>query len=779
MRVHYAESTMNELLSIFGYEDKIDSTDTDKLDLKKYTHPSDLDGNDVAYGDVVSDDEESVEEAGTRGKLRLRLRHPLPNGTTDIELQHRNLLSVLKKKENSKSSDDLSVSDTAEEPEEPCVWCRKSGHHQYIVKTSNGEKTFCSEVCFIQCRRASFKKSKICDWCKHVRHTVNYVEFRDGESQLQFCSEKCLNQYKMSIFCKETQEHLNKIKEHADDSESDKEKEKEILITPDLWQIGELTKLRGAKTNSPETPSAKSDSYKKTLTNNIEKSVKKVSDSKYNNELQKQSLIERIKAEANVKHRKLSRKDSDRQPAATATEPATSPRPGSLAQVSPQMYHPGLAGMAPWIHQAQLLGSMGQSFGPYGAYSSVMFPGLMPPYPPEVIADMAAAAAEREKEHTGTREKRIKTEPGSTGAQHSPHSDRPSTGNAARRSFLEVPNMESARRSASPNRNSHNGNRHSSSLFPVDFPQFFSGQPFNGAPSAVFQGQQPPPRMIGNGIPPVTMMIPFPVLLPLPVPIPIPIPLTMDTLMKHFQPNNRNTSGIKHHSPSTSDKENRDFLRESRSPRPSTHSPLSVSSGEDIRHSNYGNEGRSGSRSSCPDLSSSYHYIAPSLSDVSSLKRSRTPDETGSLDLSKRSKLPKFDPLSYEQTDGVIDLSSKYHGRSSVENRSENASSHGEMNDSDDKNSRDSNDNLTEGSDLVPKIHIVTHAETRPLNQHLPLPPTEHRYANRRGLILDAPSLPKKKRSPSPERPNYVRNIPRDLLEAARRRSLRARIRTK
>ena len=66
---------MNELLSIFGYEDKIDSTDTDKLDLKQYTHPNDPDGNDEAYGDLVSDDEESGEEAGSRGKLKLRLRH--------------------------------------------------------------------------------------------------------------------------------------------------------------------------------------------------------------------------------------------------------------------------------------------------------------------------------------------------------------------------------------------------------------------------------------------------------------------------------------------------------------------------------------------------------------------------------------------------------------------------------------------------------------------------------------------------------------------------------
>lgn len=37
---------------------------------------------------------------------------------------------------------------------------------------------------------------------------MSYVDFNDGASQLQFCSDKCLNQYKMQIFCRETQAHL-------------------------------------------------------------------------------------------------------------------------------------------------------------------------------------------------------------------------------------------------------------------------------------------------------------------------------------------------------------------------------------------------------------------------------------------------------------------------------------------------------------------------------------------------------------------------------------------
>ncbi|PVD28262.1 hypothetical protein C0Q70_10849 [Pomacea canaliculata] len=106
-------------------------------------------------------------------------------------------------------------------------------------------------------------RRQVCDWCKHVRHTVNFVDFQDGELQLQFCSEKCLNQYKMNIFCTETQEHLKQIQSQlheerknaslspggassssslssrvlsdAASASSGKKSEDQILITPELW----------------------------------------------------------------------------------------------------------------------------------------------------------------------------------------------------------------------------------------------------------------------------------------------------------------------------------------------------------------------------------------------------------------------------------------------------------------------------------------------------------------------------------------------------------------
>ena len=59
-----------------------------------------------------------------------------------------------------------------------CSWCQKPGVKLYTLKTGCGDKAFCSEQCFTLCRRASFKKNKVCDWCKHVRHTVSYMDFQ-------------------------------------------------------------------------------------------------------------------------------------------------------------------------------------------------------------------------------------------------------------------------------------------------------------------------------------------------------------------------------------------------------------------------------------------------------------------------------------------------------------------------------------------------------------------------------------------------------------------------
>lgn len=59
---------------------------------------------------------------------------------------------------------------------EGCGWCGKTVEENTGI--SSGVASFCSELCFSQSRRASFKKNKTCDWCRHVRHTVSYVDFQ-------------------------------------------------------------------------------------------------------------------------------------------------------------------------------------------------------------------------------------------------------------------------------------------------------------------------------------------------------------------------------------------------------------------------------------------------------------------------------------------------------------------------------------------------------------------------------------------------------------------------
>lgn len=77
---------------------------------------------------------------------------------------------------------------------------------------------------------------------------MNYVDFQDGEQQLQFCSDKCLNQYKMNIFCKETQAHLQ-MHTHLKEAACKMKVSGSVnLITPELW-------LRDCKVNGiPTSP---------------------------------------------------------------------------------------------------------------------------------------------------------------------------------------------------------------------------------------------------------------------------------------------------------------------------------------------------------------------------------------------------------------------------------------------------------------------------------------------------------------------------------------------
>ncbi|KAF0299499.1 Sine oculis-binding [Amphibalanus amphitrite] len=108
-----------------------------------------------------------------------------------------------------------------------CSWCNKLGAQLYTM----GSKAFCSEPCFSQSRVANFRKTKLCDWCKNIRDSLN-IEFINGDQQLQFCSESCLNAYKMNIFCKETEAHIQMLPQLR---ELVSRSSKDPLITPEMW----------------------------------------------------------------------------------------------------------------------------------------------------------------------------------------------------------------------------------------------------------------------------------------------------------------------------------------------------------------------------------------------------------------------------------------------------------------------------------------------------------------------------------------------------------------
>ncbi|CAO1377304.1 unnamed protein product [Diamesa hyperborea] len=198
----FAETAMNELLGWYGYENSNTNLKQSSNNLKA---------------------KEKQNENETRDSTSWMSR----------ESSRSPILSIVGKKEND------------------CSWCHRSIQSQSneILGTTEGT-VFCSESCFSQSRRASFKRAKSCDWCKNIRSAVSYVDFLDGANQLQFCSDKCLNQYKMQIFCRETQAHLDlphlaHLREKTNSTDN--------LITPDLWMNNCHSRSPSSSESSDET----------------------------------------------------------------------------------------------------------------------------------------------------------------------------------------------------------------------------------------------------------------------------------------------------------------------------------------------------------------------------------------------------------------------------------------------------------------------------------------------------------------------------------------------
>lgn len=99
---------------------------------------------------------------------------------------------------------------------------------------------------------------QVCDWCKHVRHTKEYLDFGSGEERLQFCSTKCLNQYKMDVFYREARAALTSTSSSPGRTSQDGRLESSVsgqkLLTPESWNSSNNTGEARHRNLSPKGP---------------------------------------------------------------------------------------------------------------------------------------------------------------------------------------------------------------------------------------------------------------------------------------------------------------------------------------------------------------------------------------------------------------------------------------------------------------------------------------------------------------------------------------------
>uniref|UniRef100_A0A8C5GKS1 Sine oculis-binding protein homolog n=1 Tax=Gouania willdenowi TaxID=441366 RepID=A0A8C5GKS1_GOUWI len=514
----FAENTMNELLGWYGY-DKVELRDSDNLDIGEMPqHISILRGTSLCHGVSLAENSEgSPDQANGSHSLptsRNGVAEPSTSNPSTTEHGSMPIIVPMIPPPLIKPSADEDASSV----QIMCAWCQKVGVKRYSLNMGSELKSFCSEKCFAACRRAYFKRNKkaeasqensfifrencdfhflmtlthmflcvgilqVCDWCKHIRHTKEYLDFGAGERRLQFCSAKCLNQYKMDIFYKETQAALPGAlcnPGHGAGSEGTLDCSGGVqLLTPESWGTT-LTDLR-RKAPSPGRPSSSSGLPPSTSSANS--------------------------------------------PLDTAA--VCSPSPSSLAKIptpkphdSPALPHPPISALRqpvgvpsgsppmvmtsrgpmplPLFMEHQMMQQIRPPFlrpsshpaGPNSPMSNPLIPGIGPPPPPRTLG-LASSPMHR--------------------PMVSPHmhpSSNPNPGMIPPYPGIPMPGLP-------------------------PFP------PMNMMPN----GTIPLPPMMNFGmptlaplVPPPTLLVPYPVIVPLPVPIPIPIPIPFNPKSSRDQP---------------------------------------------------------------------------------------------------------------------------------------------------------------------------------------------------------------------------------------------------
>lgn len=323
---------------------------------------------------------------------------------------------------------------------------------------------------------------QVCDWCKHIRHTKEYLDFGAGERRLQFCSAKCLNQYKMDIFYKETQAALPAAlcnPGHGTGGDTKMECSGIQLLTPESWGTP-LAELR-RKAPSPGGPSSCSALTPSTA------SATSPSDA---------VAVCSPSSSSSVKIPTPRPHDSPTLPPPPL--PALHPPVGVPSGSPPMVMTPRGPMPLPLFMEHQMLQQMRPPFlrssahpgGPNSPLSNPIIPGIGPPPPPRNIGP-ASSPMHR-----------------SLISPHVHPSSNPNPGMIPPHPGLPIPGLP-------------------------PFP------PVNMLPN----GRIPLPPVMNFGmpslaplVPPPTLLVPYPIVVPLPVPIPIPIPIPFSPKDSRDQP---------------------------------------------------------------------------------------------------------------------------------------------------------------------------------------------------------------------------------------------------
>ncbi|XP_040206127.1 sine oculis-binding protein homolog isoform X1 [Rana temporaria] len=511
---NFAENTMNELLGWYGY-DKVELKDADDIEFRNYhpdgegrQHISVLKENSLPKPKLSEDSVIAPFNTNYSGLATGNGLAELPAGSRD----HGNMpiMVPLIPPPFMKPPADEDVSNV----QIMCAWCQKVGIKRYSLSMGSEVKSFCSEKCFAACRRAYFKRNKardedghgenfpqqhyaketprlafknncellVCDWCKHIRHTKEYLDFGDGERRLQFCSAKCLNQYKMDIFYKETQANLpaglcNTLHPPAD---SKSEGTGVQLLTPDSWNI----QLTDARRKVPSPASAVQGPGSSASTN--------ASPSDAN------SSATKIPTPV---PKSIPMNDSPNIAPVPVPPPASIVPPMGVPPRSPPMIMTNRGPVPlPIFMEQQMIQQIRQPFlrGPHGSgpnspLPSSLIPGMGPPPGGSRVLGPTSSPMHRPMLSPHNYPPNTPTMPGNPPGLLPPH---PSGG--------PLPSLPFPPMGMMPNG-------------PMHMPQMFNF----GLPS------------LAPLVPPPTLLVPYPVIVPLPVPIPIPIPIPQVVDSKH------------------------------------------------------------------------------------------------------------------------------------------------------------------------------------------------------------------------------------------------------